>query len=126
MATQRLHNSGFNCNASQVVVLPAGWPQKADFVEAVKRAVGDAPGRPAYYPGADERHDRARSLHPGADALDTKARRTVVCVDSDIDDDAFTTEYFAPVLSITELAGDGPASFWRRRSRLRTTGSTAP
>ncbi len=111
VATQRLHNSGFNCNASQVVVVSAGWPQKAEFVDAVKRAVRDAPARPAYYPGADERHDRARSLHPGADELDTKARRTVVSVDSDLDDDAFTTEYFAPVLSITELAGDGPAEF---------------
>jgi len=111
VATQRLHNSGFNCNASQVVVLSAGWPQKADFVGALKRAIRDAPGRPAYYPGADERQDRARSLHAGAEALDTKARRTLVSVDSGLDDDAFTTEYFSPVLSVTELAGDGAEAF---------------
>jgi aldehyde dehydrogenase (NAD(P)+) len=111
VATQRLHNSGFNCNASQVVVVSAGWPQKDEFIDAVKRAVRDAPGRPAYYPGADERQDRARSLHPGAEALDSKVRRTLFSVDSATDDDAFTTEYFAPVLSVTELAGEGPAEF---------------
>jgi aldehyde dehydrogenase (NAD(P)+) len=110
VATQRLHNSGFNCNASQVVVVAAGWPQKDEFLAALRKAVREAPARPAYYPGADERQDRARSMHPGAEALDTKSRRTLIEVDSG-GDDAFTTEYFAPVLSFTELPGDGPADF---------------
>ena len=108
VATQRLHNSGFNCNASQVVVLAAGWPQKERFLDALRTAIGDAPARPAYYPGADERQDRARSMHPGAEALDSNARRTLIAVDSRVDDDAFTTEYFSPVLSVTEL--DGPSA----------------
>jgi aldehyde dehydrogenase (NAD(P)+) len=103
VATQRLHNSGFNCNAGQVVVVSAGWPQKDRFIAALREAVRDAPARPAYYPGADERQDRARSMHPGAEALDAKARRTLLEVDSRIRDDAFTTEYFSPVLAVTEL-----------------------
>ncbi|HEY5195807.1 MAG TPA: aldehyde dehydrogenase family protein [Solirubrobacteraceae bacterium] len=114
VATQRLHNSGFNCNASQVVVLAEEWPQKNEFIAALRDAVRDAPARPAYYPGADERHDRARSMHPGAEALDSNARRTLIGVDSQIRDDAFTTEYFAPVLSFTELPGPGPAEFLQR------------
>jgi acyl-CoA reductase-like NAD-dependent aldehyde dehydrogenase len=111
VATQRLHNSGFNCNASQVVVLAETWPQKTQFVAALREAVGNAPARPPYYPGSDERQDRARSMHPGAEALDSKARRTLISVDSRVGDDAFTTEYFSPVLSVTELPGDGAADF---------------
>ncbi len=118
VATQRLHNSGFNCNASQVVIVSAGWPQKADFIDAVKRAVRDAPGRPAYYPGSDERQDRARSLHPGAETLDSKSRRTLVSVDSGVDDDAFTTEYFAPVLAVTELGGEDAGAFLEEAVRF--------
>jgi len=32
VATQRLHNSGFNCIASQVLILSADWEQKEDFL----------------------------------------------------------------------------------------------
>jgi aldehyde dehydrogenase (NAD(P)+) len=111
VATQRLHNSGFNCNAGQVVVVSAGWPQKDRFVAALREAVRDAPARPAYYPGSDERQDRARSMHPGAEELDAKSRRTLLEVDSRIRDDAFTTEYFSPVLAVTELPAADPGEF---------------
>jgi aldehyde dehydrogenase (NAD(P)+) len=106
VATQRLHNNGYNCNAAQVVVLSAGWEQKDEFTAALRAAVRDAPARPAYYPGSDDRQNRARSMHPAADALDSKARRTLIEVDSHVHDDAFTTEYFSPVLAVTELPGD--------------------
>jgi aldehyde dehydrogenase (NAD(P)+) len=111
VATQRLHNSGFNCNASQVVVLAEGWPQRDRFVEHLRKAILAAPARPAYYPGADERQDRARAGHPDAEQLDAKGSRTLMVVDSETNDDAFTTEYFAPVLSVTALAGSDPAEF---------------
>jgi aldehyde dehydrogenase (NAD(P)+) len=105
VATQRLHNSGFNCNAGQVVVLAAGWAQRDSFVAHLRDALARAPARPAYYPGAEERQDRARASHPGAVALDDGCRRTLLEVDSD-GDEAFTTEYFAPVLAVTSLADD--------------------
>ncbi len=103
VATQRLHNSGFNCNAGQVVVLDTGWPQKDSFIAHLRAALAGAPARPAYYPGAGERQRRARASHPGAVALDGDTERTLIEVDS-AGDDAFTTEYFAPVLAVTELA----------------------
>jgi hypothetical protein len=105
VATQRLHNSGFNCNAGQVVVLAADWPQRESFIAHLRDALAAVPARPAYYPGADERQTRARAAHPGAVALDGDCRRTLIEVDSD-GDEAFTTEYFAPVLAVTSLAGD--------------------
>ncbi len=111
VATQRLHNGGFNCNASQVVVLAAGWKHKDRFVELLREAIGDAPARPAYYPGADERQERARAAHPAAERLDRRSRRTLLKVDSAGADEAFTTEYFSAVLAVTELPESDPAAF---------------
>lgn len=117
VATQRLHNGGFNCNAGQVVVLAAGWPQKDRFVEHLRSALADAPARPAYYPGAGERQERARAVY-GA-AAEELGGRTLILVDGDGDadgrgdDDAFRTEYFAPVLAVTELPESDPGEFLR-------------
>ena len=36
VATQKLHNAGHNCVASQVVMLPAAWPQKQRFLELLR------------------------------------------------------------------------------------------
>ena len=52
IATQRLHNSGFNCVASQIVVVSKNWPQKNEFLRALRAALAQAPPRPAWYPGA--------------------------------------------------------------------------
>ncbi len=113
VATQRLHNSGFNCIASQVVVLAAGWRQKERFLERLREAIRDAPARPAYYPGADARQDGARAAHPGAERFDRGCRRTLIAVDAGTPDEAFSTEYFSPVLAVTELPGSHPADFLR-------------
>jgi aldehyde dehydrogenase (NAD(P)+) len=45
VATQKLHNSGFNCVASQVVIVSSDWEQKDDFL--AERSVVRGPFRPA-------------------------------------------------------------------------------
>lgn len=54
IATQKLHNSGFNCVACQVLVLPE-WRHTAALREAVRRQLAAAPDRQPYYPGAASR-----------------------------------------------------------------------
>ena len=39
-------------------------------------------------------------------------------VDSGVDDDAFTTEYFAPVLAVTELGGEDAGAFLEEAVRF--------
>ena len=113
VATQRLHNSGFNCIASQIVVLPRGWPQADRFLEHLRRALREAPGRRAWYPGAADRQRAAVAAHPGAELLggDPDVPRTLLAdLDpGDADEPAFRTEYFGPVLGVTRLPGDGAA-----------------
>ena len=115
VVTQRLHNSGFNCIASQIVVLPRGWPQADRFLEHLRRAMRAAPARRAWYPGAAERQRAAVATHAGAELLggDPEVPRTLLAdLDpGDADEPAFRTEYFGPVLGVTRLPGDSPAGF---------------
>ena len=111
VATMKLHNAGHNCIATQILLLPAAWPQKHRFLELLHRAIADAPARPTWYDGAYARAEQAAG-RPGAsrhgdrvlvEGLDIKDRA----------DTALLDEWFAPVLGICELPGDDPASFIR-------------
>ncbi|WP_320669362.1 aldehyde dehydrogenase family protein [Patulibacter defluvii] len=111
VATQRLHNGGYNCIAAQVVILPAGWEQGPAFLEHLREAIARAPARPAYYPGSDARVERAIEVHGDAHVWSDAPGRSLVQVDAQAFDDAFCTEYFAPVLAVTELPAPGPQEF---------------
>ena len=110
VATQRLHNGGYNCIASQVVILPADWPQKDAFIGEVRNAMDRAPARKQYYPGSDKRVAAAKAAYPDAMAVGPDGGRLIV-PDAFAPGaltpgaDALTSEYFAPVLAFAELAG---------------------
>ncbi|SEB83039.1 aldehyde dehydrogenase family protein [Streptomyces sp. TLI_105] len=107
VATMRLHNSGCNCIAGQILVISSDWPQKNAFLTALRRALATAPARPAWYPGCEARVQSARDLHPGAEKPGGTPERTLL-TGLDLTDDnesAFTTEYFGPVLGVAELPG---------------------
>ena len=109
IATQRLHNGGFNCVAAQVVIVSADWPQKQQFYTALRGAFAAAHARPAWYPGCDVRVAGARQAHPGFDGVGGTTERTLLWnLDlADATESAFDTEYFGPVLGIAELPGTG-------------------
>ncbi|MFG3723149.1 aldehyde dehydrogenase family protein [Streptomyces massasporeus] len=62
IATQKLRHNGYNCVASQAVVVSADWAQKDRFLAHLRAAPADAPARSPHYPGSDDR---------GAHPLDT-------------------------------------------------------
>ena len=64
VVTQKLHNGGFNCVASQVLVLSSDWEQKDAFLDAIRAVLRSAPARAHYYPGCEARIDRARADYP--------------------------------------------------------------
>lgn len=108
IATQRLHNGGYNCVATQAVIISADWPQKAEFLTALRAALDAAPARPAYYPGSDTRVAAARASYPDATALGRSGERTLVTgLSPTADETLLRTEYFAPVLGVVELPGTG-------------------
>jgi acyl-CoA reductase-like NAD-dependent aldehyde dehydrogenase len=107
IVTMRLHNSGHNCIAGQVVLISAEWAQRADFLQALRDAYAAAPERPVWYPRSDEKLAGADSDYPAASRYGDGSRRLI---ERGPDDDAGpveTTEYFAPVLGVVELPGQG-------------------
>lgn len=106
IATQKLHNNGYNCIASQVLVVSDDWPQKDEFLLALRGAFAAATARPAYYPGSDDRCRAALADHPGTGERIAGGSRVLLTVPAQ-GDIAFTEEYFAPVLAVTALPGQG-------------------
>ncbi len=108
VATQKLHNSGFNCVACQVLVLPKQWEHGPAFVGALEGVLQSAQARGLYYPGAQHRLDTFAAQNPGAKALEGKGTTKgfmVAPLSADSNPDAFRTEVFAPALNVTELDG---------------------
>jgi aldehyde dehydrogenase (NAD(P)+) len=108
VVTQRLHNGGYNCVASQVIVLSSAWAQKGEFLDALRAAFAAAPARPAYYPGSDQRVGAALEAYPKAERLGRDQGRVLVSGPAVEDrEKLLTTEFFAPVLGVIELPGGG-------------------
>ncbi len=116
IATQKLMNSGFNCVASQVLVLPESWGRTTALVDAVEKQLRDAQPRPAYYPGADERREAATAHAKDAVTIETGSGTLALL--KDVDEYAFTEEFFGPVLATTSLPGATAAEFLRNAVRF--------
>lgn len=113
VATQRLHNGGYNCVASQVVIVSSDWAQKNQFLLELERAMDQAPARDAYYPGSDQRVAQARQRYPDGKPIGPAGGRTLLLdVRPEAGEHALTEEFFAPILGVTELPGQ-PAQFLR-------------
>jgi aldehyde dehydrogenase (NAD(P)+) len=110
VATMRLHNGGYNCIAGQIVVLSSDWKQKDAFLAELRSALDRAPGRPAWYPGSDERFASAMESYPNAERRGTGGARLLIDIHPDADASIMeSTEYFSPVLGVIELPGTGKA-----------------
>ncbi|MGI9648444.1 MAG: aldehyde dehydrogenase family protein, partial [Acidimicrobiia bacterium] len=116
LATQKFHNAGFNCIASQVLVLPKDWSGSDRLVDELRRVIRSIPKREAYYPGSEHRQQAAVAKHPHAEVLDSGPvpRTLITDVDADGKDEyAFTTEFFGGVYATTKLGSRQPAEFVR-------------
>lgn len=110
IVTQKLHNAGFNCIASQVLILPEAWHGSTKLLERIAHCMDAAADRPAYYPGA---HARVEALvgegshRPFGKADASHTTRSLVVVDAGTDSAALHTEAFASVLAVVLLPGEG-------------------
>ncbi len=115
VATQRLHNGGYNCIGSQVLVLPQHWDRADAFRGALRRTFARVPARDAYYPGTVERRARITAdvaPHDVWRANDGDAAPTIVTVsDRNRAHAAFHEEAFGPVLAEIALPATDAASY---------------
>ncbi|MBL4813733.1 MAG: aldehyde dehydrogenase family protein, partial [Rhodobacteraceae bacterium] len=112
IATQKLHNSGFNCIACQMLILPEGWNKTEALMDAVTGVLATA-ARPAYYPGAGE---RLETFAENAESITRIARQTgpdilVADVTNTEASYYYNTEIFAPALSTYRISQPDPAAY---------------
>ncbi|MCD2499675.1 aldehyde dehydrogenase family protein [Microbacterium nymphoidis] len=105
VVTMRLQNCGHNCISGQVVILSADWPQREDFLDALRRAYAAAPDRPVWYPNSASKLGAADDAYPAAERFGE--RRLIVLDDADDARALESTEYFSPVLGVVTLPGTG-------------------
>ncbi|MEO0854857.1 MAG: aldehyde dehydrogenase family protein, partial [Cyanobacteria bacterium J06648_11] len=108
VASMVAHNGSFNCNAAKVVVLAKGWPQRQEFLQAVREELAKIPPRKAYYPGARDRFQNFLNRYPQAEPLipdsdDIVPWTLIPDVPSSADEYALQTEAFCGVLAEVSL-----------------------
>jgi len=113
VATQKLHNSGFNCVACQVLVMPAQWKHKGDFLAALETTIARAESRALYYPGTPERLAGFSANNPQERRIRRSGGAAVHLAHYPAGGNraAETTEVFAPALSVTEIEGEDAETF---------------
>ncbi|ALG85721.1 aldehyde dehydrogenase family protein [Gordonia phthalatica] len=108
VATQRLHNGGYNCVASQALIVSSDWKQKDAFLNELRKAIAAAPARTPYYPGSDSRVATAEKQYPHAEKLGPNGGRLLIAdLKASSDEPALSGEYFAPVYGVVEIPGVG-------------------
>ncbi|MFL1405909.1 aldehyde dehydrogenase family protein [Marinobacter sp. M1N3S26] len=112
IATQKLHNSGFNCVACQALLMPEGWDQANELLNEIRGVMGRST-RPAYYPGAEDRLEtfRQKSAEVTSVSRDTAPDLLINQLE---DDDWFrSNEIFAPALSTHSLEAPDAEQYLR-------------
>ncbi|MEU0596966.1 aldehyde dehydrogenase family protein [Streptomyces sp. NPDC006393] len=118
IVTSKMNNSGHNCVASQILVVPRDWDGTERLLGEIRRLLRDLPPRRDYYPGAAERLDAVTRTHPEAETLGDGDCRVLVPDIVDSDDPLLTDEVFASALGVVRLPGSDPARFLRAATRF--------
>lgn len=110
VATMAFDGGGFSCGATDVLVLHDAWPQKDDFVDALRAVLSSMPLRPAYYPGARERYETFVAGHERVELFGTPAEEKLPWAyirhldPRDRSEICFSHEPFCAVFADTELS----------------------
>jgi Aldehyde dehydrogenase family len=113
IVTSKLNNSGHNCIATQVLILPRDWQGTDRLLDEIRAIMRKLPPRPDYYPGAAERLAAIRAAHPEAETHGDDQGRILIPDITDHDDMLITTEVFASALGVVRLPGATTAEFLR-------------
>jgi len=120
VVAQKMNNSGFNCVATQILILPESWDLTDAFLDEIRTLLGGLGDRDAYYPGVA---DRCHAIEAGSGNVETFGSETkrflVTGLDATATEDAaFRTEYFAPALSVVLLSGPDVPAFVATATRF--------
>lgn len=114
IATQKMHNSGFNCVACQALIMPKGWKNADALMQEIQHVIGKAQ-RLAYYPGAEDRIEAFASHGDNVVRIDRGAAPAFVVADMNDGADAWFqhNEVFAPALGTHQIGETDPEAYLR-------------
>ncbi|WP_419996035.1 aldehyde dehydrogenase family protein [Streptomyces boninensis] len=112
IVTSKLNNSGHNCVASQILVVPEAWDGTKRLLAEIRKVLRELPPRSDYYPGAEGRLAAVAEAHPSADG-EGSCRILVPDIEGR-EDILLSDEVFASALGVVRLPGDTPAEFLRQ------------
>jgi acyl-CoA reductase-like NAD-dependent aldehyde dehydrogenase len=102
-------NGGAVCGRAQTLVTSRNWPQREQFLDAIRKAfVEDTPAISTYYPGSDKVADKWAEAYPEAEMLAAEngkhvASNGLLITGSDLDGFAANHEAFCQVIVETPL-----------------------
>lgn len=104
IASFKLHNTGCNCVAAQVLILPHIWDKSGPLLRAIREQFATIPERPAYYPGAEQRLQDAVDSAASGEIIN--GRGLITNLDpSDVNHTCFKNEFFTMALAQTYIEG---------------------
>jgi acyl-CoA reductase-like NAD-dependent aldehyde dehydrogenase len=113
LASQKLNNAGFNCVASQVLVMQRGWRHESALLHQLQQEIAVS-RRPAYYPGTEARIAAFCDRAVSPQMIEREGTMAFVIANSEESADFTHREVFGPALSITRLDADSAESFLRQ------------
>ena len=115
VATQKLHNSGFNCVACQVLIMPQSWDRRTAFLTALETTMGSSEARTLYYPGAKDRLAGFANANPDARKIKRQGGDDILLapLEPAANTYAESTEVFAPALNVVDLPGESAEAYLR-------------
>ncbi len=111
IVTSKLNNSGHNCIATQVLLLPSQWDGSDRLLDEIRRLLGSLPTRLDYYPGANQRLADILRAHPDAESFAGRGCGLLVPDITDEHDALLRAEVFASALGVVRLPGADARSF---------------
>jgi len=117
ICTAVVNNASFNCNAARLLVQAKNWSGREALLDALARSLARVPGRPSYYPGAEQRWRRLIDRHPtveryGGSSPGALPWALIRDVDPTAKDEMlFTAESWCPVFAETAVGSPDPQEF---------------
>ena len=103
IATAKLNNSGFNCIAAQVIVLPKGWRSTEKLKKYIKFYLNKIGDTTSYYPGAHESLDNLKTNGNYELVNESSCSTPFMTADLDVDEKYSSSEVWNTTLYFKEL-----------------------
>ena len=116
IVSSKVVNVGFNCVASQILIVPDDWSGTPQLLDEMRATLDGLEPRHVWYPGGEERRDEAVRGRDNVETFLGKTRLSLIdgLSPDETGDPLFHHEVFAPVLGIVRVKSADIETYTRR------------